>query len=340
MSDEEEDGRSGAFGQYIGSDEDVLPSSGEDDGSSDNGESSFESQEEKQEAELKKSIAALPFESLLKARGKLSRASQTSGKIGSLREGVDQEVEISRRSDLREQAIQRKRKAHELGQRSDKHAPTEVSSRKPVGRRREVVETAKVQRRDPRFSSLTSGPLNKDLFNKSYGFVNDLMSQEITTLRSTLSSLKAKERTQAGPKARSEYALQIRQERERVEMALRRAESKAAERERRTREEMVDKEQKQKNKERVKAGLQPFYLKKSEKKELLLKQKFEQLSGGPKESAESSSSAKRKLRKAMEKRRKKNAAKERKTLPFTDARASGPSRSAAAPQPKRLKTSS
>ncbi len=177
---------------------------------------------------------------------------------------------------------------------------------------------------------MSGGAVSKHLFKQSYGFVEDMQSSELSTLKQTLSSLRNQERHHAGPRATSAAALAIRAEREQVEQALRRAESRAAERDRRARLERVEKQQKEKNAERVKAGLQPFYLKESDKKALVLKDKFDRLAsgsgpkgargaaaeGGAAAAADGGRPSNKKLKKALERRRKKNAAKERKDLPF------------------------
>ena len=163
------------------------------------------------------------------------------------------------------QARQREdRERQQIESRANKHAPTEISSRKPVSRKRNVIEThtAKPKVRDPRFDSLSASALNPDLFAKSYSFLPDVYSGELDTLGQTLSKLKKQEANQAGPKAKSENAMRIRQERERVEAALRRAQGLAGERDRRQRETDLKRRLKRENKERVEKGLKPFFVKK------------------------------------------------------------------------------
>ena len=271
----------------------------------------------------------------------MAKANQKAPKNG--KKDVKQDEESSAAGSLNKGSNQ-KRKASGRPGRDDKHAPTEVTSRRPVSRIRSVVDQHKAERRDPRFSSLTSGPINKGLFQKSYGFVEDMQQQELSTLRATFNALKAKERHHAGPHATSEYAQNIRQEKENVEAALRRAESRVAEHTRRKREEAVDKEQKQRNKERQEAGLQPFYLKQSERKAAALKKKFDELASGSSTggAGESKGASRNKLKKAIERKRKKNAAKERKDLPFVTNHGSRSDTSATASDrrntPKRLRT--
>ncbi|SAM71723.1 related to rRNA biogenesis protein RRP36 [Ustilago bromivora] len=206
----------------------------------------------------------------------------------------------------------------ELAKRSNKNAPTEMSSKRPVSRRRNVVDTPSTSTahlRDPRFESL-SGSTNKDLFSKSYSFLPDMFKDELSTLKKTLTKLKRQEATQAGPKAKSEQALAIREERAKVEAALRRAEGLAGERERRQRESVVKGKIKRENKERVEKGLQPFYPKQREIKQLLLKDKYDKLAGGGGDGGKRvSGQEKKQLKKALERRRRKNAQKEKRDMP-------------------------
>lgn len=221
-------------------------------------------------------------------------------------------------AEARKQREQRRKEAaerKELVKRSNKNAPTEVSSKRPVSRRRNVIETASNHVRDPRFESL-SGSVNKDLFSKSYSFLPEMFKDELGTLKKTLAKLKKQEAAQAGPRAKSEQALSIREERAKVEAALRRAEGLAGERERRARESAVKGKIKSQNKERVEKGLLPFYPKKSEVKQMLLKDKYDRLSGGGnQEGKRASGQEKKQLKKALERRRKKNAQKEKRDMP-------------------------
>lgn len=211
----------------------------------------------------------------------------------------------------------RHREAHarqELEKRAHKHAPTEMSSKKPVSRRRNVVETSAKQIRDPRFESL-SGSENKDLFAKSYAFLPEIFRDELATLKRTLAKLKKQEAAQAGPKARSDQALALRDERAKVEIALRRAEGLAGERERRHRESEVKGKIKAQNKERVEKGQLPFYPKRTEVRQMLLRDKYDRLSGGNQDGKQATGAEKKQLKKALERRRRKNAQKEKKDMP-------------------------
>lgn len=228
--------------------------------------------------------------------------------------------------------------------RTNKHAPQEISTRRPVSRKRSVVETHSREVRDPRFTNLSGPQVNSGLFQRSYGFVKDLQSSELSTLKTTLSKLRKMEANHAGPKATSATAVKIREEREAVERALKREEAKAAERNRRDREKAVMAKFKHENDERVKQGGKRYYLKDSDKKKLLLEDKFAQLARGRNGKQEGSAdctpatSSSKALRKAVDKRRRKNAAKERKSMPFLDAgRSDGGDGGSRAPIPQRKK---
>lgn len=233
------------------------------------------------------------------------------------------------RKDDREKKEARARR--EIQSRTNKHAPQEVSSRRPVSRKRSVVQGAESsssdaqRRRDPRFSSLSGPAVNAGMFSKSYAFVSDAQSQELSTLRQTLSKLRKLEANNAGPRAKSQAALDIQAERERVERTLKREEAKEAERKKRAREQEVLRNFKRENEERVKRGGKQFYLKDSAKRQLFLQDKFSRLAGkragdtNPVKDGPVEASSSKALRKALDKRRKKNAAKERKSMPFLEA---------------------
>ncbi|KAN0066179.1 rRNA biogenesis protein rrp36 [Thecaphora frezii] len=244
-----------------------------------------------------------------KRREVKERLQQLRGRSG---EAYDSDEGHSRANRRREHE-ERERK--ELEKRANKHAPTEMSSRKPVSRRRNVVETASIKTRDPRFDSLSAGATNADLFSKSYSFLPEMFNDELQTLKAVHQKLRKQEMHQAGPKAKSEVAMNIRAEREKVEKALRRAEGLAGERERRRREAEVKRKIKRQNKERVEKGLNPFYVKKSEQRAMLLKEKYDKLAGGEGGSDAASGEKRKSLKKALERRRKKNVQKERKDMP-------------------------
>lgn len=155
------------------------------------------------------------------------------------------------------------KKEQHIESREHKSAPTVMSSRRPVSRARTVVQPVQPSKgRDPRFDSLSAGPVNLDLLSKSYKFLPELYEKELKSLKSTHDKLKRMEAHHAGPHAKSEQALKIREERQNVELALRRAESQRNERLRREMERSVKSEIKKNNQRRVDAGLRPYFPKK------------------------------------------------------------------------------
>jgi ribosomal RNA-processing protein 36 len=62
--------------------------------------------------------------------------------------------------------------------RTNKNRPREMTSKRPVGRFREVLQLKKRKTRDPRFDA-ASGKLNEDLFKKSYAFLDEYKVHQI-----------------------------------------------------------------------------------------------------------------------------------------------------------------
>ncbi|OBZ79859.1 rRNA biogenesis protein RRP36 [Grifola frondosa] len=192
----------------------------------------------------------------------------------------------------------------ESGKRKHKHAPVEMTSKRPVPRKRLSAET-KVVARDPRFLHL-AGEFSAQKFSSQYGFLSDMHTEEMKTLRENLK--RARKLLVNSPR-------DLREEREaevqRLERAVKRAESMVNkdQRERVEREalEKVSKEERAKQKE----GKSAWFMKNSDKKELLLRAKFDALA---------ESGGRGAVRKAIEKKQKKVSQKEKKQRPFAAAR--------------------
>lgn len=179
--------------------------------------------------------------------------------------------------------------------RSSKHAPMEISSKRPVSRKREIIPVKKLTVRDPRFDPLVAGrsasgngsQVEEDRARKAYSFLEEYREDEMRKLKAAV----RKARTPA--------------EKEELQRALMSMESRKKSRETRDRERAVMEEHRRREKELVKEGkkARPFYLKKSEQKKRMLLDQF-------------SSMSERQREKAIEKKRKKVAGKEKKTLPM------------------------
>ena len=159
----------------------------------------------------------------------------------------------------------------------------ELSSKKAVSRKRHVVSIPKVNARDPRFS-LLSGDLDVDRVNQKYAFLNDYRASEVADLKQRMRStkdLRAKEALKREIKSMEDR-----------ERARKRAEEEKA----------VVREHRKGEKERVKQGKKPFFLKKGEVKKQALVKRFEGM-------------GEKKAEKVIERRRKKKAGKEKKAIP-------------------------
>ncbi|KAG9078129.1 rRNA biogenesis protein rrp36 [Ceratobasidium sp. UAMH 11750] len=185
----------------------------------------------------------------------------------------------------------------DIDKRSSKHAPTEVTSKRPVSRHRTVVDVQKNVSRDPRFTSV-SGELSRSHFANAYSFLPELQKSEAATLRASL----AKARKQrAAPETI-----------DKLERALKRAESAVEHAKREEREQEVLAKAKKEEKAKREEGKGAWFLKKSEKRKLLLQAKFDDLAASGGQNA---------VRKAIDKRKKKLAQKEKKARPFSKAQA-------------------
>ncbi|KAL8813100.1 MAG: hypothetical protein Q9200_000516 [Gallowayella weberi] len=225
-------------------------------------------------------VATISFGALAKAQEDLTKHKRHHNEGGLLNlnraQGYDNTEAMERKagkSDNREHL------------RSSKHAPAEMSSKKAVSRKREVVPTTKRDIRDPRFEPV-SGTLDEEKARKNYSFLNGYRDSEMLDLK-----------------------IQIRQTKdavakERLKRSLLSMESRKKAQQMKDQEQEIQKSHRVKEKELVKQGKRPFYLKKGEQKRLALLQRFEGIKG-------------KRLGKVIERRRKKNAQKERRDMPET-----------------------
>ncbi|RKF77821.1 rRNA biogenesis protein rrp36 [Golovinomyces cichoracearum] len=168
--------------------------------------------------------------------------------------------------------------------RSSSHAPAEISSKRAVTRRRDVVLIAKRQPRDPRFEPLGSS-LRAIPLTKAYAFLDEYRETEMKELKAAIKATK-----DDAQKENLKKTLLVMESRKKAKLR------KLKE------QEVLDRHRKQ-EKELVKQGKQPFYLKKAEQKKQFLLNQFSELKG-------------KKIDRVIERRRKKLASKEKKRLPF------------------------
>ncbi|KAI9797520.1 MAG: rRNA biogenesis protein rrp36 [Piccolia ochrophora] len=172
--------------------------------------------------------------------------------------------------------------AHDTS-RSSKHAPMEMSSKRAVPRRREVLSLPKREIRDPRFDSL-SGPVDQERLRKDYSFLDDYRENEMKHLRSAIKSSKDES-------AKEDLSKEL----------LSRSSKKKAQ-EIKDKQQEVIRRHRASERELVQKGKKPYYLKKGEQKKLALVERYSGLKG-------------KQVDRAIERRRKKVTARDRKNMP-------------------------
>lgn len=128
-----------------------------------------------------------------------------------------------------------------------KNAPQEISSKRPVSRKHflsTIPSHSRHQPRDPRFEILTKSS-SQDTFRKAYSFLEDYQRDEIALLKTQIRQSKDDA------------------EREKLEKALQSLKSRKESREAKDRAQSVLKAMKLDEREKIKLGKRPFYLKKS-----------------------------------------------------------------------------
>lgn len=176
------------------------------------------------------------------------------------------------------------RKDHRDFNRSSKHAPTEISSKKAVSRKREVVPVNKRNYRDPRFEPL-AGPLDELKVKAAYSFLDDYREDEMKELKAAIKTTKDEDA------------------KEKLKRTLLSMESKKKALLRKEKEQEVLDRHRKEEKELVKQGKKPFYLKKAERKKRVLLDQYGELKG-------------KQLDRVIERRRKKVEGKEKKKMPM------------------------
>ncbi|KAI9837573.1 MAG: hypothetical protein M1819_007224 [Sarea resinae] len=227
-------------------------------------------------------------DSLNSRSGRKSKAAPpaaASEKLGALRQRLrEMDADKQAGKDAVQAASHNKDYQLHHASRSSKHAPAEVSSKKAVSRRREAVPVVQRKARDPRFEPV-GGQLEEDKIKAKYSFLDSYREDEMKALREEIK------------KTKDEAA------KERLKKALASMQSKREAQASKDKAQEIVREHRQKEKELIKQGKSPFYLKKTEQKRLALIDKYGSLK--PKQ-----------LDKVLERKRKRKTAKERKMMPF------------------------
>ncbi|KAK4166667.1 hypothetical protein QBC43DRAFT_313099 [Cladorrhinum sp. PSN259] len=277
--------------------EDDEMASGSGEARSDVEDESNEEEDEYDEDEPAPRVAAtqLSFGALARAQASLGNANSKRKRRASHGSAVSETSSVAyvnlREKEREELKAAQKRFAKPA--RASKHAPTELSSKRQVSRKRDFLSEGtlpKKEARDPRFMPLParsgSDPrIDEIKFRKAYAFLDEYRESEMNELRATIKKTK-------DPR-----------QKEQLQKALLSMESKKKAQERKDKERKVIEEHRKHEKELVKQGKTPYYLKKQDVKKKVLEETFKGMKKGQ-------------VDKAIERRRKKVAGREKKNLPF------------------------
>ncbi|KAL1739973.1 hypothetical protein HDZ31DRAFT_68403 [Schizophyllum fasciatum] len=300
--------------QWVDDDEEVgsdLDDSSEDEDEED--EEAVPSSKPKDIKLLMEGLSDLPLGALRKAQRSLAQAevvesdSESEAESNSGDESDGSAPEAISAKGKEPERVEWSAHPKQVAKRSSKHAPAEVSSKKPVTRRRQVVDVPKLTPRDPRFLAVT-GELKPDKFKQSYSFLSDMHRNEFTTLRENLS--RARKLLATSPRhLREERAREV----DTLERALKKAESQVQRDKREAVEQQALARAAKEERERRAQGKGEWHMKRGEKREMLAKARYDALA---KEGGRSAVS------KAIDKKRKKIAQKEKKARPFAKGQSS------------------
>ncbi|KAI0788468.1 hypothetical protein C8Q75DRAFT_823966 [Abortiporus biennis] len=245
-------------------------------------------------------LSSLPLGTLRKAQSALSKAKAFSDSEEEEEEDEDEAPEVfPNKSDLKGKGKEKAKQ--EIQHRKNKHAPMEVTSKKPVPRKKVEITEKQAVPRDPRFLPL-AGEFSAQKFQSQYGFLADMHQSELKTLRDNLK--RARKLLLTSPRDLREAR---EEEVDRLERAVKRAESMVNKDRREKIEQTALAKVAQEEREKRKQGKGAWYMKESDKKELLTRAKFDALAASGGRGA---------VKKAIEKKQKKISQKEKKKRPF------------------------
>lgn len=168
---------------------------------------------------------------------------------------------------------------------ADKHRPLEMSAKVRVPFLRQVVPISKKVARDPRFDDL-SGDYNPEVFDKTYQFLNDIRAKEKELVKKQLKKKRSGE------------------EHEKLQQLLQRMEQQEMAQQERKQQQELRLALKQERRALAQQGQRPYFLKKSEQRQLALAEKFKELKRS------------KKLESFLSRKRRRNAGKDRRHLPL------------------------
>ncbi|KAL7931236.1 hypothetical protein V8C35DRAFT_310752 [Trichoderma chlorosporum] len=247
-------------------------------------ESGSESEEAEEDAP-KVDFSAISFGALARAAASLPPSEKKKNKADAAKD--DEPTERTAKEPFKREPKKSSSRL-DASKRSSKHAPQEMTSKKPVSRRREILADPRRKARDPRFDDL-SGKLDEAKIARNYAFLDEYRESEMAELRMQIK--KTKDVTM----------------KEDLKRQLLSMESKRKARQKKDEEAKLLQEHRKKEKELVAQGKQPFYLRKSEQKKQVLMNRYASMS-------------KSQVDKAIERKRKKVVSKEKKELASLERR--------------------
>ncbi|KAL6798757.1 hypothetical protein J3E68DRAFT_400752 [Trichoderma sp. SZMC 28012] len=253
--------------------------SGDEDEDLNEAESGSESEEEEEDAP-KVDFSSISFGALARAAASLP-PSEKKKKNKADASKDDGPTERTSKESLRREPKKPSSRV-DASKRSSKHAPQEMTSKKPVSRRREILADPRRKTRDPRFDNL-SGEVDEAKFSRNYAFLDEYREKEMAELRMQIKKTKD---------------VTVKEDLKRQLLSM---ESKKKARQKKEEEVKILQEHRKKEKELVAQGKQPFYLRKSEQKKQVLMNRYASMS-------------KSQVDKAIERKRKKVVGKEKKEL--------------------------
>ncbi|RPA75866.1 DUF947-domain-containing protein [Ascobolus immersus RN42] len=290
--DEDEDMEDGSEDE--GSEEEGQSGSGSEGEGSEDEEGDYSDEGSEDDVDPTVQLASISFgtlakaqNSILKSKSKKAGKSKPTADLSAIKESLaalkkKAKLDTESKSKSSRKALPEEHPGRP--KRSDKNAPQVLTSKKPVTRKREVVPVPFIKPRDPRFDPAL-GTFNEAAFSKNYDFLEDYKESEAAAMRDRLKKIKD---TEEKEKIKKELAIIDNQKK---------AKAKKEER------ESILREHKRKERELVKQGKKPYFLKKSDQERAILTQQYSKLTESQRESV-------------MEKRRKRKAHKEKKRMPF------------------------
>lgn len=165
-----------------------------------------------------------------------------------------------------------------------KHAPASQSSRHQVSRKRQVIDVPKKQMRDPRFDTVRYAPTNTDPQEKAYSFLRDYQKSEMQELKAAMKKAKTQE------------------DKDTLRRTLNAMENRLKAKEAKEREQSIVRKHRKQERDQIREGKTPYFLKRSEVKQQALVEKYGSMKSKDCEHL-------------MERRRKKESQKEKRRMP-------------------------